>query len=190
VMIEDADAQCMRGNKVVRMAGVLHKKQERISQRTKKRFAYLNLSDPTGEYEVFIGEDLLVARRELLKPGQLLELQIKLDHRDGELRLSGNAITSITPSEGDGNEGAAEQGRCTGLKVYLQESSVLEAIKTCIDGLTGAPAKNKGMMTLVMPLDTSRDVELELPGSYGLDQQFQAALKAVPGVVKISELAR
>jgi len=194
IMIEDADMQCTRGNKVVRMAGVLHKKQERISQRTKKRFAYLNLSDPTGEYEVFIGEDLLVARRELLKPGQLLELQIKLDHRDGELRLSGNSIASITPSEGDDNEGANTEGvgqaRCAGLKVYLRDQSALDAIKTCIDGLTSAPAKNKGLMKLVMPLDTSRDVEFELPGSYGLDQQFQAALKAVPGVVKISELAR
>ena len=37
---------------VIRMAGVLHKRQERISGRTGKRFAYLNLSDPTGEYEV------------------------------------------------------------------------------------------------------------------------------------------
>jgi len=56
-LCEDIDREYARGSRVLRMAGVLHKKQERLSQRTKKRFAYLNFSDPTGEYETFAGEE-------------------------------------------------------------------------------------------------------------------------------------
>ena len=171
-----------KAGRVVRAAGVLHKKQERISQRTKKRFAYLNLSDPTGEYEVFIGEQLLVASREHLVAGTLLEMQIKLEMREGELRMSGN---SIKPLAHDGAVNAAP--KALGLNVYVSNQQALEALKRCIAGLESAPAKAKGSMNIIVPLDEAREATLKLPGRYSLDTPFQAALKAVSGVEKVSQ---
>ncbi len=182
VYIEDADAVYVRGGRVVRMAGVLHKRQERISQRTKKRFAYLNLSDPTGEYEVFIGEDLLVSSRSLLQAGTLLELQVKLDMREGELRLSANSLQPLSASTG-----ANVAPKVRGLDVYIRNAETLEALKKCIAGLENAPVKDKGKMNIIVPVEDNREIALKLPGKYGLDASYQAALKAVGGVEKITE---
>ena len=176
-MCEDIDNEYARGSRVLRMAGVLHKKQERLSQRTKKRFAYLNFSDPTGEYETFAGEELLGAYREYLVPGSMLELQVKLDARDGEVRLTTQSIKPL------GEPGAAPS--LAGLNVYLDNESAMDALKRCIAGLESAPAQSKGKMNIFVPIGSDREISLKLPGQYSLDGSFQAALKALPGVQKI-----
>lgn len=179
--IDQADDAYARGQRAVRMAGVLHKRQERVSQRTKKRFAYLNLSDPSGEYEVFVGEELLVRHRDILQAGTLLEFQIKLDMRDGELRMTVNGVKPLTGGRAD------IAPKISGLDIYIQSADTLEALKRCIDGLESAPMKAKGKMNVIVPIEDAREIALKLPGQYGLDATFQAALKAVPGVEKISE---
>ena len=182
VYLEDAEAALGRGQYVVRMAGVLHKRQERISQRTKKRFAYLNLSDPSGEYEVFMGEELLVKSRELLVAGTLLELLVKLDLRDGELSMT---VNSVQPLGGSMGETAAPLVK--GLDIYIRNAETLEALKRCIAGLESASMKAKGKMNIIVPIENAQEIALKLPGRYGLDDTFQAALKAVDGVEKIDE---
>jgi len=181
LQIEDADAAYLHGQRAVRMAGVLHKRQERISQRTKKRFAYLNLSDPSGEYEVFVGEETLVRHRDILKAGNLLELQVKLDMRDGELSFTVNTVKLLGGASGD------TAPKISGLDVYIRNGETLEALKRCIAGLESAPMKAKGKMNIIVPIEDAREIALKLPGQYGLDDTFQAALKAVPGVEKINE---
>jgi len=180
LQIAEADGAYALGQRAVRMAGVLHKRQERVSQRTKKRFAYLNMSDPSGEYEVFVGEDLLVRHREILQAGNLLELQIKLDMRDGELSMT---VNSVKPLSGGSPDGAP---KIRGLDIYIRNADTLEALKRCIAGLEGAPMKAKGTMNVIVPIEDAREIALKLPGQYGLDDTFQAALKAVDGVEKIN----
>ena len=191
-LVEDISESMARQSAVIKIAGVLHKRQERISGRTGKRFAYLNLSDPTGEYEVFIGEDMLVANRNILTIGHLLELQIKLNFRDGEIRMSGNSLKILQTSKADESaNGLAAQTNTPptimGINVYLRHQDALEGLKRCIAGLDSAPVKTKGKMRIVVPLDKAREVELKLPGQYSLDPKFRSALKAVAGVEKISE---
>ncbi|NNC38959.1 MAG: DNA polymerase III subunit alpha [Hyphomonadaceae bacterium] len=175
-LCEDIDTEYARGSRVLRMAGVLHKKQERLSQRTKKRFAYLNFSDPTGEYETFAGEELLGAYREYLVPGTMLELQVKLDSRDGEVRLTTQSIKPL---------GESTAPVLAGLQVYLKDETAMDALKRCIAGLESAPAQSKGKMNIIVPIGEAREINLKLPGQYSLDGKFQAALKALPGVQKI-----
>jgi len=186
VYFEDTDAVYLRGQRVIPMAGVLHKRQERMSQRTKKRFAYLNLSDPSGEYEVFIGEDLLVNSRDLLQAGTLLELQIKLDMRDGELRLSANSIRPLASSQG-ASSGPKTAAKIQGLDIYIRNADTLEALKKCMAGLASAPVIDTGKINIIVPIEDRREIALKLPGKHGLDAKYQAALKAVDGVEKISE---
>ncbi len=179
VPFEDADALYGRGQRVIPMAGVLHKRQERISPSTKNRYAYLNLSDPSGEYEVFVGENLLVKSRDFLQTGTLLELQVKLDMRDGELRLTANSVRPLA--------NASAPPRTLGLNIYIRSADTLEGLKKCIAGLEVAPVKHKGKMNIIVPIENNREIALKLPGKYGLDANYQAALKAVDGVEKISE---
>ncbi|PHR61399.1 MAG: DNA polymerase III subunit alpha [Robiginitomaculum sp.] len=182
IMYENISDASARRNETIRVAGVLHKCQERMSQRG-KRFAYLNISDPTAEYEVFIGENVLVANRDILNAGALLEIQVKLDLREGELRMTGTSIRALTNDEnGDSTPSV------TGLNIYIRNQKALEDLKHCIAGLQGAESPlHKGKMNVIVPLNETREVELHLPGRYALDAKFKSALKAVIGVEKISE---
>ncbi len=192
-MFEDISDESARRSQIVRMAGVLHKCQERISGRTGKRFAYLNLSDPTGEYEVFMGEGLLGANRDNLTAGNLLELRVKLDLREGEIRMSANAVSFMESSDMEVvNNGLSAPDkhapRIQGINIYVRNQETLQALKRCIAGLDAAPdAQFKGKMHIVIPLDDKREVALKLPGKYSLDSKYRSALKAVTGVERISE---
>lgn len=189
-MVDDITEGLASRGQVIRVAGVLHKCQERISGRTGKRFAYLNLSDPTGEYEIFIGEDLLGANRELLNAGNLLELQVKLNLREGEIRMSANSIRTLENIGEENSSVVVTEDRApkySGVNIYLRNQEALEALKRCIAGLDSVPVQTKGKMHVVIPLDATREVELKLPGRYNLDPKFKSALKSVPGVEKISE---
>ena len=177
VMGEDIDSCYKRGQRVVRMAGVLHRKQERLSQHTGKRFAYLNFSDPTSDYEVFAGEDLLGDYRACLEVGNLLELQVKLEMRDGKIGLTAQ---SITPLETSNPAGLSE------LTVYVRGTDALATLKDCMDGLKSAPSETQGRMRIVVPADDLGEAVLKLPGHYATDSKFQAALKSLPGVEKIT----
>src|SRR5205814_3815688 len=50
-LYSDAVVKAEAGAEALRMAGVVRRKQERASQRTGEKFAFVTFSDPTGEYE-------------------------------------------------------------------------------------------------------------------------------------------
>ncbi len=223
-MYEDVVAAYSARQGAVRMAGVVHKRQERIAQRTKKRFAYLTLSDPTGEYEVFCGEDVLNRYRDVLQPGAMVELVIKLDQREGELRFTAKKVTVLALGTPDGGtpDGLSKPDRSGPeahnqaerrahpvpvaknipvakdmpvaknipatkvLDVYLRNAQTLEVLKKTIAGLETAPMQHKGRLRIIVPIENGREIVLKLSGHYGLDATYQAALKALPGVEKIT----
>ena len=53
-MAIDLESFCSSGGRAVRLAGVVRKRQERVSKRG-KRFAFMSISDPTGDFEVLVG---------------------------------------------------------------------------------------------------------------------------------------
>ena len=79
----------------LQLAGVVLSKQERVTERS--RFAYVQLSDPTGQFEVMVFSELLARTRELIESKQPLILEA-----DG--RVDGDAVRlmahKIEPLEG------------------------------------------------------------------------------------------
>jgi len=71
----DIEAAYDRGNTAQRLAGVVRKRQERMSK-AGKRFAYVSLSDMSGDYEIFVGEELLGLNRDILEAGMLIEVTV------------------------------------------------------------------------------------------------------------------
>ena len=61
-------ARAERGPFIAKMAGVVAARQERKSARG-NRFAFVQLSDPTGGYEVTLFSEVLEASRDHLEPG-------------------------------------------------------------------------------------------------------------------------
>jgi DNA polymerase-3 subunit alpha len=58
------------GAEAFRMCGVVRRKQERVAQQSQERFAFVTLSDPTGEYEVLFPPEALRRCRDVLEPAR------------------------------------------------------------------------------------------------------------------------
>ena len=182
IMAVDIDDRYKAGARNVRLAGVVRKRQERISKRG-KRFAWVNISDPTGDFEVFFGEELLAVHRNILEAGALIELTAEAKDREGEISLFANTVTSL--------ELTGEASLIKGLQIRLRSATIetLDELEKTLDTLKSAPAKTTGYVEIFAPLGGQREGHWRLPGKWGIDASIQKAIKAHSAVEMITEIA-
>ncbi len=175
VLYVEAMQRIEEGEEVLRMAGIVRRRQERPSQSGDK-FAYVTLSDPTGEYEVMFQAEALRRHRDLLEPGQALSVKVRARNRDGEIRLYGEDAQRVDRSM---------QVERSGLRVHLSggpsEAAALASRLARCGGERG------GEVTVIAALAGGREVEVRLPGRFILDAALRGAVKASPGVFHLED---
>jgi len=181
IMAIDLESFCSSGGRAVRLAGVVRKRQERVSKRG-KRFAFISISDPTGDFEILVGEDLLVSNRQIMETGSLLEITAKAEVRDGEVRLFANTISLLELKE--------EKNFAKGLEIRLRsaDSDVLDEFEKVLLSLKDAPSKVKGFIDVFIPISSSREGHWRLSDNFGIDIAFQKAIKANSFVELVTEV--
>ncbi len=181
--LEDAGA----GNYTV--AGVVRKKQERVSKRG-KRFAFVELSDPTGDYEILFSEQILTAHRDKLIAGSVVAVKVKAEKNEGETRLFADAVKMLT---GFAEETTTEKAPAapSGLKIRLRQSDIetLDELQATLERLRNSPYKMSGYIELVLPLTDQREAAWRLAGRWAIDPSIRKAIKANSAVETISEIA-
>ena len=165
-----------RGPLIAKLAGSVASRQERKSAKG-NRFAFVQLSDPTGLYEVTVFSDTLEAARNLLEPGQNVVLTVKAELEGDTLKLLANAVQPI--------DAVADQAGAADLRVHLNTASAAASIATLLGALHG---RNRAKITLCVPGDQGREIDLLLPGDYPITPQIKGAIKAVQGVVMLEEM--
>lgn len=81
-------------NKNIKCCGVVMKKDEMISK-SKSKFAYVTMSDPSGQYNFLIWERDLDKYRDILVKGNKVTIRGALSHKNGEVSLSVQKIEEI-----------------------------------------------------------------------------------------------
>ena len=165
-----------RGPLVAKIAGSVSAKQERKSAKG-NRFAFVSLSDPTGLYEVTVFSDTLEAARDLLEPGKNVVLTVEANLEGDTLKLLARAAQSI-------DQVAADAG-AQAIRVHLNK---VEAIPSLAALLAKVEGRNKAQITLCVPDDQGREIDLTLPDPYPLTPQIRGAIKAMSGVVLVEEV--
>ncbi|MGF1446217.1 MAG: DNA polymerase III subunit alpha [Pikeienuella sp.] len=163
-----------------RIAGTLAGLQNRKSARG-TRFAYLQLSDRTGGFEVMAFADVLVAHEELLTPGANLVLTVEADGDAEAPRLLLREARDI--------ETVVADAAPAGLKVYVGAPAALASIRSRLEtaGQIGR-SRAMGPVHLVLGLaERGEEVELLLPGRHPVGPEIRGALKAAPGVLHVEE---
>jgi DNA polymerase-3 subunit alpha len=159
----------------LKLAGAVLGVQERTSARG-NRFAFVQLSDPSGVFEVTVFSDVLSACRDLIAPGSMLVVSVDARIEEDTPRLTAQAIQSLERSA---------LNAAAGLKVYLDDPRPLDGLKTIL----AQGAEGRGAVTLVLALQGGhREVEVALPGGYAVSPAVRAAVKAVPGIVDVQEV--
>ncbi|MFQ5984377.1 MAG: DNA polymerase III subunit alpha [Alphaproteobacteria bacterium] len=162
------------GGPVFKLAGIVLAKRERAGTGG-RRFAFVQMSDATGVFEVAVFAELLAANRELLEPGALLLVAADARFEDETVKLAARAIRAL-------DEAAAEAG--AGLRVYLADGGPLEGLRAALAGAeTG-----RGQVALVVPIDDGREVEIALPSRYAVSAELRATIRAIPGVTEVHDI--
>ena len=166
--------------KNVLVAGTLTKIEERTS-RQGNRFAFIELSDPTGQFEAVVFSDTLNLVRDLLTIGNSVVVSAKLSHEDGQIRLQTENIRAIDDVVADTE---------AGLRIFVEQETALHHIK---ERLKTAEARSSGngfkggLVTLVMQ-NNAHEVEVRLPGKYTVNPRISGAIKALNGVLHVEDL--
>jgi DNA polymerase-3 subunit alpha len=175
-LVADAIPQAEAGQEAFKMAGMVRRRQERASARGEK-FAFVSLSDPSGEYEVLFPPESLRKCREVLEPGKAVVIRVRCKSRDGEVRFFGDDAEPVD---------SAIEAVAAGLRVHISPGSAeIEALQK---RLTGAASQRGGEVILVAGIGGGREVELKLPGFYALDASLRGALKTAPGVSYLEDV--
>ncbi|MDB5482190.1 MAG: polymerase subunit alpha, partial [Caulobacteraceae bacterium] len=172
----DALAQAAAGGEAFRMVGVVRRRQERSSSSGGGKFAFVTLSDPSGEFEVLFQAEVLRRCRDLLEPGRSIVLTVRAKAADGEVRFFGDDAEPLD---------RAIEKVASGLRIHLSPAiAEIEALKA---RLKPVPSGG-GPVVFVAAFSGGREVEMRLPGRFQLDAAVRGALKVAPGVAFVEDL--
>jgi DNA polymerase-3 subunit alpha len=172
------------GGARVRLAGIVTGKQERTSARG-NRFAFVQLSDTTGPFEVTVFSELLATAREALEARTPLLVV-------AEARLEGDAVRltaqSIEPLDKASRHLAGDLRIVLGAGPAAERT--LDELREVIEAHQG---QGRSRVRLVVPVaapkpGSRREVEIGLRGRYALSPSAIARLREIEGVAAVEEL--
>ena len=162
------------------MIGVVRARVEKPAKAGGK-FAIVTLSDPSGEYELFVNDELLQAAREVLEVGNRVICRVRVRKVDEELRFSMDSVKELTK---------ASIGTHETLLVRLSADAPMARIASVVEGLKKSPSQNAlGTIHLEIPVEGDRVVTIALEGKYPVDFVAMQAFKSVPGVNQVRPAA-
>jgi len=174
------DVEAAGETQPVKLAGMVISKKERTSAKGNK-YAFVQLSDSSGAYEITIFQELLTATREILEAGNKVLINASVQFGDQGLKLLANQIRSLDAVTEDSN---------ANLKIYLDDPSPLASVKEVLERENGGNGNGngRGEVLLVSRLDMNTEVEIKLPGKFKVSPLLAQAIKAVPGVIEVREI--
>ncbi len=179
--LEEVSLKVQGGAFVAKMAGSVSSRQERKSQRG-NRFAFVQLSDPTGLYEVTMFSDVLEASREHLDSGSNVVLTAEATYEGEQLKLLARSVQPI--------DGAVADAGGSGLRVFIDEAVAVTGVAGLLERARGeAKLKGRGPVQLcLMDPDLPGEVDVLLGEDFPVNPQIKGALKSLDGVVLVEEV--
>ncbi|WP_170478288.1 DNA polymerase III subunit alpha [Ruegeria arenilitoris] len=179
--LDEVTERARSGPLIAKMAGVVAGRQERKSARG-NRFAFAQLSDPSGAYEVTLFSETLEKSREFLETGAQVVLTAEATMEADQLKLLGRSV-------GPADSVVADAGS-TGLRIFVDEAQVLSTVARVLeDATSAAKGASKGPIQLCL-MDPSLpwDVEMELGQDFPINPQIKGAIKSLDGVITVEEI--
>ena len=166
-----------RVEKEVMVAGAVIKVDERKSKKGNP-FAFITLSDATGQFEMTAFSEVLNAAREHLQVGNLVVATANIEREDGQIRLLAQGVRPV-----DDVVAYTEAG----LRIFVDRPEACAGLQARLSEVEGPRHKTGGEVSLVI-MSSEREVEMRLPLKYAINPRVAGAIKAVPGVLHVEEV--
>ncbi|MBO9478568.1 DNA polymerase III subunit alpha [Shimia sp. R11_0] len=166
---------------IAKLAGRVSGRQERKSARG-NRFAFAQLSDPTGAYEVTIFSDTLEKCREYLEVGSKVVVTVKAEMESDQLKLLAQSMTPVETIVADAGN--------SGLKIYLDDASAVGPVANILEGAKETMQNMpKGPIWFCLTnMELPGEVEIDAGAGFPVNPQIKSALKSVEGVMAVEEV--
>jgi DNA polymerase-3 subunit alpha len=163
------------------MAGVVAGRQERKSARG-NRFAFAQLSDTTGGYEVTIFSDVLEKSRDFLETGTQVVISAEATMESDQLKLLCRSVQPI--------DGMVADAGAVGLRIFVDQPGVIGSVASVLEGVAkaargGAPGP---IHFRLMGEGLPGEVEIDSGVEYPVTPQIKGAIKSLSGVVMVEEI--
>ncbi|MFN3827580.1 MAG: DNA polymerase III subunit alpha [Micavibrio sp.] len=164
-----------RGSVLVDMAGVLLKKNIKVSQKSGNKFAFLQLSDAAGIFEVMLFSETLSRARDYLEEGQTLLLKVMAEHRDEQIRFTGQDVKPLEETLAS---------RLKEVHIHISSDKPLNSLNEILK----VEGKGKVQVRIYVPIRDSVLAEVTVPGGWNFSAAARNALLKTAGVEGIQEM--
>ena len=179
--LEEVSQKVQGGAFVAKMAGSVSSRQERKSQRG-NRFAFVQLSDPTGLYEVTMFSEVLEASRDFLDSGSNVVITADATYEGEQLKLLARTVQPV--------DGVVADAGGAGLRIFIDEDMAIAAVAGLLERARGeAKMKGRGPVSLcLLSPDLPGEVDVLLGEDFPVNPQIKGALKSLDGVLMVEEV--
>ena len=163
-----------------RIAGTVVSKHTRVSAKG-NRFAFVEISDPTGSFEVTVFSEELESAGEYLSVGKNVIVRVNAKTENDQIRMQAGRIEPLNPPTVKPK---------TWLKVFYNDNAVPSSIAELLKREKRGPRSDAGGTLLFCPLSNEidkYDAEIKVPGAFEFDKRFRQAIVSLPGVQKVLE---
>jgi DNA polymerase-3 subunit alpha len=179
--LEELQKKAQNGPLFAKLAGVVAGRQERKSAKG-NRFAFVQLSDVSGAYEVTLFSDALEKSREFLEAGAQVLVGVEASLEADQLKLLARSVVPLG--------GAIAYAGATGLRIFIDNLDSVPSVASVLQQAAGSSNRGgKGPIYFcLLNSDLPGEVEINIGQEFPVTPQIKGAIKSLGGVLQVEEL--
>jgi len=167
------------GAMVAKIAGTVAARQERKSARG-NRFAFVQLSDPSGLYEVTVFSDTLETARAHLEPGANVVLTVEATLEADSLKLLARAAQPVDAVVADAGS--------DGFRIHIANEAAINSVAALLRRLDGGRVARGPILFCISDPTRGREYDVRIGRDLPVTPQVKGAIKAISGVVAVEDV--
>ncbi|MEX0371661.1 MAG: OB-fold nucleic acid binding domain-containing protein, partial [Tateyamaria sp.] len=181
ITLDEVTSKAERQPLVAKLAGVVAGLQVRKSAKG-NRFAFCQMSDTTGAFEVTLFSESLEKSQDHLVAGAKVIVTVEATMESDQLKLLGRSVAPIDTV-------VAHVGGL-GLRIFVEAPAAIASVATVLEGATkAAQGAGRGPITVCLMDDSlPGEVEMDLGSEFPVNPQIKGAIKSLAGVVEVQEM--
>ncbi len=179
--LDEVSAKAEAGPHLAKLAGVVAGRQERKSARG-NRFAFVQLSDVSGAYEVTLFSETLEKSRDFLEAGEKVVITAEATMEADQLKLLGRSVAPIDAVVADAG--------AVGLRIFVEDQAAIRAVADVLSDAQDR-IRNAGRGPIrfcLMNPGLPGEVEVDAGREFPVNPQIKGAIRSLPGVVEVEEV--
>ena len=161
------------GSGRINLAGVISSSKVRTNQKGNK-YAFIQLSDQKGVFEITAFSEVLSVSQDLLKAGTAVLIRCDARLEEGGARLLASRIQPLD---------AAVEKETKGISRYLNDMEIIAPLAKILseNGAGGGKVK-------IIAQTKNHEIDVVLPDSYFINAKVRSAVRSLPGIIDIIDI--